>query len=696
MNPKTPLKNVNGVGEKFLPKLEKLGLKTVQDLLYHFPRKYKDFSETKKIDNLQEGEKITVEGQITDSNTRKSWKKKFIIFEIEITDETGSIKAVWFNQPYLQNVLERGQHVQLSGEVDTHKGSLQFSNPIYEKTENKDTLIHTGRILPIYPETKGLTSRGLRYLIHPLLKQINFKENIPEKIRKEQNLKEINDSLKKIHFPKNKQDIKKANKRFSFEDLFILQLYNQKQRQKLKKQKSYSIKQDIQYVKDRLSELPFDLTTDQKKTLWEILKDLNKENPMNRLLQGDVGSGKTVVALISSLLSTQKGYQVAFMAPTEILADQHFETTKNLFKNFEQGLGLLTGSGAKVFYGEGLQKEVSKDELKDKIKQNEIKFIIGTHALIQDEIKFPKLGLVIVDEQHRFGVKQRSALVQDKQDHIPHFLSMTATPIPRTLSLTIFGDLDLSTIQELPADRKPVTTKVIPPSQRKKAYKFIKKEVEKGRQAFVICPRIEKNEDDDNSWDSVKAVKEEYEKLSEKVFPDLKVDMLHGQIGAEEKNEKMRKFSKGKTDILVSTSVVEVGIDVPNATIMMVEGAERFGLAQLYQFQGRVGRGEHKSYCFLFTDSKSASTHKRLRSIVEADNGLELAQKDLAIRGPGEFLGQAQSGMPDLAMKAIKNPKLAQLTKNSAKKIFKEDPSLEKYPRLKEDVKRFEERVHKE
>ena len=878
---KTPLSSILGIGPKFVSKLKKLGVETVKDLLWHFPTRYEDFSQIYKIADLIPKQQATVQGIIKKISGRRAWHRRLYIVEAFIKDSSGSIKAVWFNQPYIKNILQVGRLANFSGKV-VDSDEPYLSNPIYElvnKYENWETK-HTARIVPIYSETKGLTSKGLRYLIKPLLEETQkIPEVLPLEILKKQCLPEINKALKNIHFPHNLSEALLAKKRFAFEDLFLLQLSNLKQRLKLAREKAPAIDINLPELKKLIGQLPFELTPSQKKSLWEIIQDLNKPRPMNRLLQGDVGSGKTIIAAIAALRTAEAGCQTAFMAPTEILASQHYQTLIKFFPKFEKGLALLTGSEAKVYYGKGLETEMKKSELYKKISVQKIAIIIGTHALIQKTVRFPKLALVIVDEQHRFGVSQRASLIrrstqtntqinadytktqtttenflfkdltykirgaifevsnkiglglkeniyskaliiefkkrninftteksisinynnenigtyrpdfiidnkvileikalpfigkiEEKQiwsylkgsDYklallvnfgskelnikriihdksyvnlresgsslresaliLPHFLSMSATPIPRTLNLTIFGDLDLSLITELPKNRKPIITKIVAPENREKAYQFIRDQIKKGRQAFVICPRIEPTQTKTDytqtkteiPYESVlsprksmllwetKAVKTEYEKLSKKIFPDLKVAMLHGKMKPKEKEKTMSAFAKTakekdknkRIDILVSTSVVEVGVDVSNATIMMTEGTERFGLAQLYQFRGRVGRGEHQSYCLLFTDSAAKTTQQRLKSIVEAKNGFELAEKDLKIRGPGEFFGEAQTGLPDLAMKALQNPELVKAAREAAREMLRSDPALEKHPLLSEQLIRFQTQIH--
>ncbi len=706
------LSDISGIGPKFLVRLEKLNIKTVGDLLWHFPFRYEDFSQIYKIAELKAGQQATIQGTITDISLRRTWQKRMFLVEALISDETGNIRAIWFNQPYLKNILLKGKLANFAGKATLSKNKLYFSNPVYEIIQDtgyeiKDTR-HTARLVPIYPETKGLTSKGIRYLIDPLLRDLaEIPEFLPASALKKNNLPEINSAIRQIHFPESLKKAQTAKKRFAFEDLFYLQLHNIQQRLKLNREKAVPLKTDIEWLKKTLQKLPFELTLSQKQSLWDILQDIQKPHPMNRLLQGDVGSGKTIVAALAALTAAKENNQSVFMAPTEILASQHYQTFIKFFPDFSEGLALITSGQAKIFYGDGLEAEIKKSELLKKISAGSIKIIIGTHALIQKNVNFDNLVLAVIDEQHRFGVEQRTKLLK-KNKLVPHFLSMSATPIPRTLSLSIFGDLDLSTITELPKNRKNIITKVVASINRNKAYAFIRGLVKKGRQVFVICPRIEMPSLEDqektgSSWRNqafqnleIKAVKEEYEKLKTKIFPDLKVAMLHGKMRAKEKELIMKEFKNGKIDVLVSTSVVEVGVDIPNAAIMMIEGAERFGLAQLYQFRGRVGRGDHQSFCFLFTDSLAKTTEQRLQSIVEAKNGLELAEKDLEIRGPGEFLGQSQSGMPDLAMKAVQNPDLVKASRQAALEIIKKDPELNINFSLKERLGKFSKEIHLE
>ncbi|MBI4993883.1 ATP-dependent DNA helicase RecG [Candidatus Wolfebacteria bacterium] len=718
MSLQTPLNEVKGIGPKFCEKLQKLKIEKVKDLLWHFPFRYEDFSNIVAIKDLKVNERATIQGIIQSIKLRRTWKKKMFIVEALVSDKSGSIRAIWFNQKFLITMLKKNSLVNLAGKVSqSSDGGLMMSHPVHEiLTYKKDAedLRHTGRVVPIYPETKGITSKGIRFLIKPIIDQLEKLEDfLPSEILKKHRILEINEAVKLVHFPEKIEDAIAAKQRFAFEDLFFLNLVNLRQKIKLLKEKAFSSEFELDSVKKMLENLPFELTHSQKKSLWEILQDIKKPHPMNRLLQGDVGSGKTIVAILGAMVLANDGKQSAFMAPTEILARQHYETFKKFFKNFDRGVGLITGSMAKVFYGDGLESDLKKGDLVKKAGNNEIKIIFGTHALIQKNIKFSDLALVIIDEQHRFGVRQRAELLKKtgKEILMPHLLSMSATPIPRTLTLTMFGDLDLSIIDELPKNRKEIITKIVDSKNRDNAYAFIRGQVKKGRQAFVICPRIEPaNEDEEfilenkrswfNMWDNAKMVKEEYENLSQKIFPDFRIGMLHGKMKPKEKNEAMKKFKNREIDILVSTSVVEVGVDISNANVMIIEDADKFGLAQLYQFRGRVGRGEHQSFCLLFTQSFSKTTNLRLKSLVEAKSGFELAEKDLEIRGPGEFLGDslgwAQTGAPDLAMKAIRNPELVKSSREAAESVLKIDPELKNYPALKSRLENFQQDVHLE
>ncbi len=719
-----PIEQLKSVGPRNLPRLAKLGIKTVKDLLWHFPIRYEDYSRIIPISEIEPGQKVNIQGEVLKMSNRMIFPKKMSVTNALVGDETGAVKVVWFNQPFIANSLKEGTLVSLAGKANLDKHGLYLSSPTYEKIQDIEfknyNLTHTGGLIPIYPETEGVTSKYLRFLVKPLLKDLEVPDPLPEEMIKKHNLPSLSEALNKIHYPASNQEAETAKERLAFDDLLLFQLKALLERRKLNQLKSVRIKFDKDLIQGFISRLPFELTKDQKVAAWEILKDLEKTYPMNRLMEGDVGSGKTVVALMGAvqvakgrLPASRQGYQSVFMAPTEVLANQHFKTMSELLGEDFLNIGLLTGSEAKLN-----NKVVSKEELKNKIFEGEVNIIIGTHAVIQKSVHFKNLAFVIIDEQHRFGVNQRKALLKQSESKlVPHLLSMTATPIPRTLALTIYGDLDISIIKEKPKNRHRIITKVISPSQRKAAYKFIREEVNSGRQVFVICPRIERPAADVElvfgmqrpvskmgrsqrqaisalGWQEAKAVQEEYKKLSEEIFPDLKVAMLHGKMKPKEKNEVMNNFKDKKYGILVSTSVVEVGIDIPNATIMMVENSERFGLAQLHQFRGRVGRGEHQSYCLLFSSTSDKNINQRLKALVECDDGFELAEKDMTIRGPGEFFGVKQSGLPDLAMASLANVELIKKARFEAMLLLKSDHGLLKYPELKKQLSDFQKIRH--
>ncbi len=697
---------IKGLAPRFLAKLSKLHIRTVRDLLWHFPTRYEDFSIVMRITDLEGNQNATIQGVVRKVGLRRTMRKHMVIVEAQIMDDTGAINAIWFNQPYIAKTLRPGRLASFAGKVAFGEDGVYLSNPSYELINSfASETKHTAGLIPIYPETKGLTSKGLRYLTKPILSNlVELDDFIPEEILRQNGFPELNVALRDIHFPKILEDATAAKRRFAFEDLFLLQLNNIKTRLELAREKAPKFALDKNELSGILSKLPFVLTASQQQSLNEILGDLSGTRPMNRLLQGDVGSGKTVIAAIAAIAAAKNGYQAAFMAPTEVLTQQHYKTLAKIFGHLRIPTGIITSSGAKLFFETGLETDMKKSDLIKKIGHGEVNIVIGTHSIIQKNVLFDSLALAIVDEQHRFGVRQRAALLSQKHKYIPHFLSMSATPIPRTLMLTIFGDLDLSLITELPKGRKQIITKVVAPEKRPDAYAFIRGEIRKGRQAFVICPRIEKAEAQEVdaflpkhlNWNDVKAVKDEYERLKTKVFPDLRIAMLHGKLKPKEKSEIMADFAAKKYDILVSTSVIEVGVDIPNASIMMIEGAERFGLAQLYQFRGRVGRGEHQSFCLLFTDSHSEATERRLQSLVEAKNGFELAEKDLAIRGPGEFLGSHQTGIPDTAMNGLNNMDLVKTARAAAVAVVKKDQGLKSYPLLHARYEEFAKKIHLE
>lgn len=701
----TAIANIKGVPSRLVMRLQKLGVKTVRDLLWHFPTRYEDYTAIVPIADLEVGQFATVHGMVQNIKMRRTFRRHMVVVEAEVVDDTGTITAVWFNQPYIARMLPQGRLVSLAGKITYAEDRLQLGNPTYEVLRHEgETANHTGRLVPIYPETKGLTSKGIRYLVKPILANLEpLAEIIPDALLKVAGIPNIMSALRSVHFPSALDDAARAKKRFAFEDIFLLQLNNIKTRLELAKESAPALTMEVAELEAIVKKLPFELTPSQRQSLKEIIEDIGRVRPMNRLLQGDVGSGKTVIAALAAIVAAKSGYQAAFMAPTEVLARQHYKTLTSVFGYLNLPIGLITGSGAKIYFGENLETETTKQKLRGSIESGELKIVIGTHALIQKTVAMEKLGLAIVDEQHRFGVAERAAILGKQQKKAPHFLSMSATPIPRTLTLTVFGDLDLSVITELPQGRKPIMTKIVAPENRAKAYSFILQEIKKGRQAFVVCPRIEKVEsvsakNTTSLWSlgEVRAVEEEYERLSKEIFPTLRVAMLHGKLKPKEKAEIMADFGAHKIDILVSTSVIEVGVDIPNATIMMIEGAERFGLAQLYQFRGRVGRGAHQSFCLLFTEVATDTSKRRLQALIDAKNAFELAEKDLAIRGPGEFLGESQTGLPDIAMESLTDHELVRSARNGAIALMKEDHTLQKHPALRERFEMFKKKIHLE
>lgn len=697
MNFSTPIENIKYIGEKQSKKLKKIKIHTLGDLLFYFPEHYEDFSKISKIKDLKINENSVIKGKVIDISEERSFRKRMSILTILLSDESSSIEVIFFNQGFLKQSIEKGEELVIAGKLRFKGRSLYFSPTIFEKT-NKDELTHLGQIMPVYKETRGLSSKYIRFILKPLVYSFKDKlpETLPEEIIKENNLMSFKDAFEQIHFPKTMEQAKKAKERFVFEQLFFISLFSLKKKYEIKNEKAQKIeikKDVIQRLKDSL---PYKLTSAQNKVIEQTLNDLNIPHPMNRLLQGDVGSGKTVVASTIALNCIRNKTQVVFMAPTEILAKQHFKTIFDILKRFNVNVGLLTGKEDK-YYSYKLKNdtiEISRQKLLEKCKKGEIDVLIGTQALIvkkdknnKPKVLFQNLGLVVIDEQHRFGVKQRKELCLENNDKIPHLLSMTATPIPRSLALTIWGDLDLSIIDKMPKGRKEIKTSIILPIEREKTYKFIEKELKKENQCFVVCPRIE---EDESSKLELKNVKDEYENLKQ-IFPDFKIEMLHGKMKPKEKDEIMKNFKKKKFNILVSTSVIEVGIDIPNATVILIEGADRFGLAQLHQFRGRVGRSDKQSYCFLATDSNSKKTIQRLKAMESYSSGFKLSEIDLKLRGPGDFFGVKQWGFSDYVMEALKDIDVIEKAGKAAKKIL---PKIEKYPMTLKRLESFENKVH--
>lgn len=666
---KTPVSKVLGIGYGFSKRLEKLGILTVEDLLLHYPFRYDDFSNVSNLLEAQIGEKVTLIGEIWSirniiTKTRKT------LTQAVFNDGNSAIDLTWFNSPYLIKSIKVGDRIQISGKITKFHSKYSIIMPVWEKTEKlsialnektKDGSLHTGRLVPVYPETEGLTSKWLRQKIALILPEAvkEFEDPLSEQIR--EGMYSLPDAIQKIHFPENLDEAKKAKERLSFDELFFIQLVTQKVKQEWQNKPSVKplLIDDIK-VGDFTKNLPFELTNAQKRVIEEIMEDLKKTKPMNRLVQGEVGSGKTAVAAVIAYMAYLNGFKTLFMAPTEILAFQHFATFSNLLEKKGLKIGIYTGSRKKT------------GDLPD--------IVIGTHALLSQKLDLENIGLIVVDEQQRFGVEQRTILRSKAK--IPHFMTMTATPIPRTVALTMYGDLDLSIIDELPKKRQKIKTYVVPKKKREDAYKFIQKQVEEGGQCYIITPLIELSE----TIQSAKAAIFEFERLKREIFPKLKLGLLHGRLKAKEKEEVLGQFKEGKTDILVSTSVVEVGVDVPNATVMLIENAERFGLAQLHQLRGRVGRGVKQSYCLLFSGVEEPSAYSRLKSLEKTENGLELAELDMKIRGSGQIFGKMQSGRFELKLASLYDLPLVEKTRNVALKLLSEDNELENHREIKKKL----------
>ena len=671
------IQSIIGIGQKNSKLYNKLGIFTVYDLLRYYPRRYQDYSQLKPINKLNFGDELTVIGTITQElATRTSKNKRLKLTEAVISDGSGSVRIIWFNKPFLSKQLYRGVSIVVSGKVDVYLGRLVLNNPEWELLDQEQ--LHTNRIVPVYPLTAGISQKMLRKTINRNLSfwSKRVKEYLPENILTEEKLPNISEAITQIHFPENDANLSFAKKRLAFEEIFFLQLgvIIQKRDWIKSAAKKYSLSEKD---KEKITlSLPYKLTNAQEKAISDITADLMLGNPMNRLLQGDVGSGKTIVARFAIEAVISNGAQAAVLAPTSILAEQHFRTLSAL---------LIASGSAKadevaLLIGSTPLKE--RKVLFESLSSGKTKVIIGTHALLEDPVIFNNLQLAVIDEQHRFGVDQRNQLKQKGSS--PHLLVMTATPIPRSLALTIYGDLDVSVIDEMPVGRLPVETHLLQPGERKKAYELIRSQIKNGFQAFIVYPLIEGEDEEDFT-----AAVNEYERLSTTIFPDLKIGLMHGKLKPAEKDKVMQAFRDQEYDILVSTTVIEVGVDIPNAVIVLIEGADHFGLAQLHQIRGRVGRNSDKSYCLLIPEDESGIENERLQAMVRSNNGFELADLDLKYRGPGEFLGTRQSGFVPLRFANITDLPMIERCRGQAQKIFQEDPDLDhpQYQLLYQELK---------
>ena len=657
---------IRGIGDKQAELLSKLGLNTVEDMLYNFPYRYDDYSQMKLIQDLKFGEEVTILAYVNSVKTFKTPNSNRKITQAVVSDSTGAIQLMWFNQEYQMRYLRKDMFLSISGKVEQYMGRLVMYHPDYEQVEKEQ--LNTNRIVPVYSLTAKLSQRWLRRTMHNVVSYWAPKipDFITEAIQADAELMDLSTALMQIHFPEDKPNLSKARYRIAFDEHFLLKLGFLRQRQDWINPDSRVYQVEDSWLADRTAQLPFELTGAQQKALAEIRQDLASGHPMNRLLQGDVGSGKTIVAALGMGIVVQNGAQAAFMAPTSILAEQHYASLKRLLASDAEE-AYLHENEIRLLIGDTPASE--REEILAGLADGTIKILVGTHALIQAPVAFKDLQMVVVDEQHRFGIAQRAAL-REKGDN-PHLLVMTATPIPRSLALTIYGDLDLSVMDEMPAGRQPVSTHILYPTERERVYTLIKAQVKEGHQAFIIYPLVEQGENEER-----KAAVEEQERLQKDVFPLLRVGLLHGRLRPEEKDAVMKQFRDKELDVLVSTSVVEVGVDIPNATVMLIESANRFGLAQLHQFRGRVGRGAEKSYCILIPETKDAAENERLLAMESTNDGFVLAERDLEQRGPGEFLGTRQSGYENLRLAKLTDIHLIEKAGQYAKAIFEKDPQL--------------------
>jgi len=671
---------LQGIGPRHANTLGKLGMHTLGDMLYYFPRRYEDYSQLKPIKELFYGQQVTVIGRVQSVHTRPIRGGKQQLVEAVLSDGTGALRLSWFNQPWMANRLRKGASISVSGKIEQYLGRLVMNNPDWEPIEIDN--LHTNRIVPIYSLTEKITQKWLRKQMNQVVTHWapRVTDHLPESVRKAAKLPELSDALLQAHFPDSQDKLKSARKRLAFDEIFFLQMGVLRQKRDWQSVTARIFDVPDEWMEKRVNALPFKLTGAQQRAVDDILVDLGSGRPMNRLLQGDVGSGKTVVAALAAAIVANAGAQTAIMAPTSILAEQHFRSFSNILAGEN---GVISQDAIRLLVGD--TPEVEKGAIRSGLSEGIIKVVIGTHALLEDPVQFSDLQLAVIDEQHRFGVDQRAAL--RAKSKTPHLMVMTATPIPRSLALTVYGDLDLSIMDEMPAGRQPVSTHLLRPQERERAYTLIRAQIKDGQQAFIIYPLIEESEKIDS-----RAAVDDYETLSKEIFPNLKLGLLHGRLRPDEKEDVMLKFRDKEYDILVSTTVVEVGVDVPNATVMLIEGANRFGLAQLHQLRGRVGRGSEQSYCLLIPTHEDSVENERLQAMVESNDGFVLAERDLQQRGPGEFLGTRQSGYASgLRMASLTDVGLIEDARSHAQTLFKEDAMLTKpeHALLSEALERF-------
>lgn len=713
--------------------LDRLGIRTVRDLLFHFPFRYDIGGNESTISGLIAGQEVSIIGTLDKLETKKSWKRKIPVSEGIIKDSTGKIKVMWFNQPYIAKMYANGTTVKATGKVTGSGEKVYLANPDLERVSATDTNLFNPaaspqnprgdasiKIFAQYPESRGVTSLWFRHAIEKILNiqdgpLLQIKDPLPQELLRRYNLPTLKTALVWMHAPRDLKDAEAARKRFAFEEVFLIQLERARERALQALEKSFVVEASSEDIDEFIERaFPFEATNAQKKAIDVIQNDMKSGRPMSRLLEGDVGSGKTAVAATASYAAVRTRppiygvdgkmekrqnfgrLQVAYMAPTEILAKQHFESFIKYFEQFPINIGLITGSGCYKFPSKVRRDQatnISRTQLLKWVANGEIPVVIGTHALIEKSVQFKHLALVIIDEQHRFGTNQRRKLAK-KELRLPHLLSMTATPIPRTLALTIYGDLDLTLLDEMPPGRKPIITEIVRPEARSGAYAKMHEELHAGRQAYVICPRIDEPDPEKAFALQAKSVKAEAKRLKKDVFSSYEIDILHSKMKPKEKDEVMQRFANHEIDILVATSVVEVGVNVPNATMIFIEGAERFGLSQLHQLRGRVVRSTHQAYCFVCPETRGEKTLARLQALTKAKNGFELAEMDLMQRGPGELSGRQQWGISDIGMEALKNLKLVEAARNEARALIEKDQTLSKDPLLKEALSKRIQTTH--
>tara|TARA_B100000745_G_scaffold294310_2_gene237157 strand:- start:3601 stop:5736 length:2136 start_codon:yes stop_codon:yes gene_type:complete len=691
--------------------LEKLGISTIEDLLFHFPSRYENVSAARDIRDVTPNETVTVYGELKHVEKKLAWKTKRYMVEATLVDATGEIGIKWFNQPYAARMFQHAKYVKVTGKA-TGKRKLYFANPTVASMASLPDFLSehpTHELFPVYPESRGITSRWFFHAMHKILTSgvhEHIQDCIPKDMVKKYKLPVLATALVWVHTPRTNKDAQSARKRFSFEEIFTIQVAHQKNRHAVKALAAPLVTPSNDSLRSYLDALPYTPTNAQKKSIEDIMADFSKPYPMSRLLEGDVGSGKTTVAAATMYAIAQGSIegsayarpQVAYMVPTEILAKQQFAGLIEAFEHAPIPIALITGSGCQKFPSKVNPKEatrISRAQLTKWVANGEIPIVVGTHALIQKTISFEHLTYVIIDEQHRFGTAQRKKLAQ-KDNSAPHLLSMTATPIPRTLALTMYGDLDLSVLDERPQGRKEIRTMVVPPAKREAIYENIRAELIRGRQAYVICPRIDEPDPDKALALRVTSVRAEAKRLANGPFSDYTVGILHGKMTPQEKEDVMSDYEGGAIDILVATSVVEVGVNIPNATVMIIEGAERFGLSQLHQLRGRVQRSSHRPYCYLFSETKTKTSIDRLKTLEKASDGFVLAEADLTLRGAGQLAGSQQWGVSDIGMEALQNLKMVAAAREEAKKLVAHDPSLVKHPVLKARVLKHTHSLHME